>query len=121
MALSLYLDDCANSDRLADLLRQAGHTVVRPADAGIRGSDDRTHFDYACRQGLILITKNPKDFLDLHDLMSTHPGIFAVYQDNDVTKDMTYGEIVAAIAKLEAAVQHGYAIADQFHRLNDWR
>lgn len=34
MALSLYLDDCANSNLLAQLLTQAGHTVIRPADAG---------------------------------------------------------------------------------------
>jgi molybdopterin biosynthesis enzyme len=29
VSLNLYLDDCSNSDLLADLLRQAGHRVVR--------------------------------------------------------------------------------------------
>ncbi len=61
MALNLYLDDCANSDLLAQLLTQAGHTVVRPADAGIAWEADEVHFRYAQGHGLGLVTKNPKD------------------------------------------------------------
>ena len=38
MALNLYLDDCANAGLLANLLTQAGHTVVRPGDVGMRGA-----------------------------------------------------------------------------------
>ncbi len=67
MALNLYLDDCANSDLLARLLTQAGHTVVRPTDAGIAGEADEVHFRHAQMHGLVLITKNPKDFRALHN------------------------------------------------------
>ena len=59
MALNLYLDDCANSDLLADLLRQAGHTVVRPNEIGLEGEDDENHFAYAALNQLTLISKNP--------------------------------------------------------------
>jgi predicted nuclease of predicted toxin-antitoxin system len=119
VALNLYLDDCANSDLLADLLTRASHRVVRPADAGTAWADDDVHFAYAVANHLILITKNPGDFEALHQADPNHPGIFAVYQDNDVTRDMTQADIVAAIARIEAVV--GYPIAGEFHNLNAWR
>ena len=76
MALNLYLDDCSNSDLLADLLRHAGHQVVRPTDAGVglNGEDDDVHFGFAAAHGLTLITKNPADFRALHDLDQRHSG-----------------------------------------------
>ena len=121
MALNLYLDDCANADLLADLLTQAGHGVVRPGDTGTLGVADDLHLAYAAPHGLILVTKNPQDFRTLHDLDQKHAGIFAVYQDNDPTRDMSPADIVAAIWKIEQATQHGYVIAGEFHNLNAWR
>jgi predicted nuclease of predicted toxin-antitoxin system len=121
VALNLYLDDCANADLLADLLRQAGHTVVRPGDVGMLGEEDDAHLAYAVAHGLILLTKNPHDFQDLHYLDQNHPGIFAVYQDNNVITDMSDADIVAAIARIEAAVPLGFQIAGEFHNLNAWR
>jgi hypothetical protein len=121
VALRLYLDDCADANVLADLLRQAGHTVRRPREAGTTGSKDDVHLQCAVQQGLILVTKNPADFQALHRLDPTHHGIFAIYQDNDPSRDMTDAEIVAAIGRIEATVPHGYPIAQEFHSLNDWR
>ena len=121
MALNLALDDCANSDLLADLLRQAGHTVVRPTEVGTSGVDDDVHLAYAKSHGLVLITKDPDDFHLLHNLDQNHPGIFGVFQDNDVTRDMTQADIVLVIAKIEAAVPQGCPIAGEFHNLNAWR
>ena len=85
MALNLYLDDCSNSDLLADLLRQAGHRVARPTDdgVGLDGEDDQIHFGFAVAHGLAIITKNPADFKALHDVNPRHYGILAIYQDND--------------------------------------
>jgi predicted nuclease of predicted toxin-antitoxin system len=119
VALNLYLDDCANSDLLAGLLAQAGHSVIRPGDVGMLGATDDAHFAYAATNGLILITKDPHDFQDLHNLDQNHAGIFAIYHDNDPSRDMTDAAIVAAIANIEAAV--GYPIAGEFHNLNAWR
>jgi hypothetical protein len=121
VALNLYLDDCADSNLLVQLLCQAGHTVVRPRDAGTTGSDDEVHLDYAVRHGLILVTKDPDDFRLLHQHNPTHQGIFGIYQDNDVSRDMSDAEIVAAIGRIEATVPHGYPLAGEFHVLNDWR
>ena len=117
MALSLYLDDCANSDLLANLLRQAGHRVVRPTDdgVGLGGEDDDIHLDFAAANGLTLITKNPADFKALHDLDPRHSGILAVYQDNDPSGAMGNAEIVRAIRNLEQAVQQaGFPIQGKF-------
>ena len=121
MALHLYLDDCANSDLLALALRQAGRTVVRPGDVGTAWKADLVHFRYAQQHSLVLVTKNPGDFLALHRQDQNHGGIFAIYQDNNVSKDMTDADVVAAIANIEDAVQHGYQIAGEFHNLNAWR
>jgi predicted nuclease of predicted toxin-antitoxin system len=121
VALNLYLDDCANSNLLARLLREAGHSVVRPDEAGISGADDEVHLDYAIQHGLILITKDPDDFQLLHDQNPNHHGIFGIYQDNIYGKDMTDADIVAAIGRIEAAVPLGYPLGGVFHVLNDWR
>jgi hypothetical protein len=121
VALNLYLDDCANSDLLAQLLTQAGHTVVRPADAGTAWEADDVHFRYAQGHGLVLITKNPKDFRALHNQDQNHPGIFAIYQDNDPRRDMSDADVVAASANIEDAVPYGFQIAGEFHNLNAWR
>ena len=119
MALTLYLDDCTNSDLFADLLTQAGHAVVRPGDVGTLGVADDVHFAYAAAHGLVLVTKDPDDFLILHLANPHHPGIFGIFQDNDPTRDMSPADVVAAIQKIEAAI--GYPIAGEFHNLNLWR
>jgi predicted nuclease of predicted toxin-antitoxin system len=124
VALNLYLDDCSNSNLLADLLRQAGHRVVRPTDddVGLEGEDDHVHFGFAAANGLTLLTKDPADFKALHDLDQRHNGILAVYQDNDISRDMSNAEIVRAVRNLEEAIQQGGPpILGEFHTLNDWR
>jgi hypothetical protein len=119
VALSLYLDDCAYSHTLRTLLQQAGHTVVVPVDAGFGGGKDKAkdpqHFEHAVGAGLVLVTKNPADFLALHS--AHHPGIIAIHQDNDRTRDMTPAEIVRAIGNREQAG----ALADAYVVLNQWR
>lgn len=124
MALKLYLDDCMNSDLLAALLRQAGHQVVRPTDTnvGLEGEDDDVHYAFAAANGLTILTKNPADFEDLNDMSNQHFGILAVYQDNDISRDMTNAEIVKAIKNLVDAEQNGGdPIHGKFDSLNDWR
>jgi predicted nuclease of predicted toxin-antitoxin system len=121
--LSLYLDDCAYSHTLADLLREGGHRVIVPADVGLGGADDDVHLRHATENRLILVTKNPADFLDLHEQTAgSHAGVLAIYQDNDVTRDMPDTEIAGVITFLEAFFgQHNLAFAGNFHVVNQWR
>jgi len=118
LSLKIYLDDCAYAKSLVTLLRTAGHEVVTPADAGTSGKADEIHFQHAEEHGLILLTRNPDDFAALHEANPEHPGILAVYQDNDPDRDMSYGDIVRALANLENA---GIPLEKSFHVLNAWR
>jgi predicted nuclease of predicted toxin-antitoxin system len=126
MALALYLDDCAYSARLTRLLRDAGHTVVVPVDSGLTGAADRVHFEYARGNNLILLTKNCSDFVELHEYClvvgSNHPGVVGVYMDNDAERDMSYQDIVRALAHLEQTLaREGRSLDNNFHVLNHWR
>src|SRR2546423_14930061 len=120
--MQIYLDDCADSDRLAQALRGAGRSVQTPRSAGTSGRQDREHLIYATQQGLTLVTRNPKDFRNLHgDWQArglTHSGILLIYQDNIKGKDMEPVEVVQAIGNLLAS---GIPIANEIHSLNHWR
>jgi hypothetical protein len=118
LSLQIYLDDCANAGTLVSLLRAAGHQVTIPADVGTSSSDDAIHWRYARENHLTLMTKNPRDFKVLHAQSRDHSGILAIYQDNDPERDMSYPEIVRAIANIENA---GIPISGEFHILNAWR
>jgi predicted nuclease of predicted toxin-antitoxin system len=120
--MKLYLDDNQADRKLATLLVNAGHGVVRPADVGLAGATDARHFEHAIREGLVVLTRDRKDFRDLHQLVLTaggsHPGMVVVRFDNDPTRDMKSKHIVAAIAKLERS---GLQLTDQVVVLNHWR
>lgn len=118
MNLRIYLDDCAYDKLLVRLLRRAGCEVVTPFDVDLAGQPDEVHFGYATSQDLVLLTKNPRDFEELHRRFPTHPGILSVYQDNDPTKDMSVADIARAIQNLITA---GMPLVGQFIPLNAWR
>lgn len=120
MSLRLYLDDCANSRELRRRLIEAGHDVETPGEVrpSLVGADDRTHFLHAKATGRILLTFNSRDFKALHDRDPSHTGILAVYQDNDPARDMSYRDIVQAIANLGRT---GTPIAGAFWVLNAYR
>jgi predicted nuclease of predicted toxin-antitoxin system len=118
----LYLDDCAYSKSLAAALATAGHTVTTPNQAGLSGEDDEIHFRYAVQHDLILLTRDPDDFIVLHEGNPRHPGLLLIRQDNDITRDMSDADVVAAIASLEAAYsQTGQTLANTWHELSRWR
>jgi 2,3-bisphosphoglycerate-independent phosphoglycerate mutase len=118
LSQKIYLDDCAYAKGLVRLLEEAGHVVVTPQQAQITGQNDEVHFRYAAGHELVLITKNPDDFLELHAADPNHAGLLVMYQDNDPSRDMNYAEIVRAIANLEKA---GVEFKSQCYVLNAWR
>ena len=65
----------------------------------------------------MILTYNPADFETLHK-QRTHLGILAVYQDNNLSKDMTYRDMVNAIQNLEAL---GVDLAGGFWSLNQFQ
>ena len=118
MSLRLYLDDCSNSRELTAKLREAGHDVLIPIDAGTRGACDRVHIGRAIAERRLMLTHNCRDFEHLHRELIRHPGIVGIYRDNDASRDMSYDEIVAAVQRLE---ESGMPLENAFHVLNVWR
>lgn len=118
MSQKIYIDDCAYNKLLVTRLEAAGHQVTIPVQAGTRQAADSVHFQYAQTNGLVLLTKNPKDFLALHAMDQKHSGMLLVYQDNDPARDMTSADIVRAIKNLEDA---GIVFQGNCHSLNAWR
>ena len=120
--MRLYLDDDIASPLLARLLRQAGHDTQLPVEAGLSGSDDPVHLTHAVREDRVLVSRNYKDFENLHDLIMQvgghYPGILIVRRDNDPTRDLRPPGIVRAIRNLLAA---SVSLADHFIILNHWR
>lgn len=120
--MRLYLDDDSTSAVLLQMLRQAGHDVLSPADLGIAGAEDPVHLRHAIRLDRAFLSHNYDDFKFLHDLLlegkGHHPGILIVRLDNDPRRDMKPSHVVRAIKNLSSA---GLAIADQYIILNHWR
>jgi hypothetical protein len=120
--MEIYLDDCADSDRLAASLTGAGHVVHTPRSAGTSGQLDHRHLEYAAQHGLTLITKNPRHFEQLHlDWQARgrhHSGILLIYQDNIKGKDMEPADIARALDRL---ISSDLPITNQIHTLNHWR
>jgi predicted nuclease of predicted toxin-antitoxin system len=120
--MNLYLDDDTAATLVARLLRKAGHDVQLPVDAGMVGKDDAIHLTYAIQQARVCMTKNHRDFENLHELLMSaqghYPGILVIRQDNDPTRDLSPRGIVRARNKLLAA---GVPLADNLHVLNHWR
>jgi predicted nuclease of predicted toxin-antitoxin system len=120
--MKLYLDDDIVGGRLIALLRKAGHDVQIPADLGLSGRNDQVHLRYAVQAGRVCLSRNHKDFRELHELVhevrGVHLGIFVVRKDNDRKRDMSPHQIVTAIDKLLAS---GQTIVNEYHILNLWR
>jgi predicted nuclease of predicted toxin-antitoxin system len=98
--MKIYVDDDSADRRLVAHLRNAGHQVMVPTGVGQAGRSDPKHLEYAIRNDLTLLTRNYKDFTDLHDLVlasgGEHPGILIVYFENDRRRDLPPRGIAAA-------------------------
>ena len=120
--MKLYLDDDIASPRLAQTLRQAGHDVRTPTEAGLPGAPDPVHFRRALHEGRTILTRNYDDFQALHfliiDAAGHHPGVLVVRRDDPKRRNMKPHDIVRALRKLEMI---GPPIADAYNELNHWQ
>src|SRR3990172_9993352 len=120
--MRVYLDDDLDSNTLIGLLRRAGHVVVSPRSVGTRGVADAKHLHYAATHGLVLLTANALDFIDLHyewmEQKREHHGILIVYRENNPVLDMSFQQIAQAVTQIEKS---GLPLANAFYNLNSWR
>jgi len=117
--LKLLVDEDTKAGILLSRLRQAGHDVVSTQDLGKDAALDPEVFELAQRLGRVVLTKNTEDYFDLHEKHKAkgHFGVLAVYEDADPDKDMSYKDIVQALANIEGA---DVVLANNFQTLNAW-
>jgi hypothetical protein len=119
--MKLYLDDDVAGGALILALRRAGHDVQTPQDAGLTGANDPVHLRHAIREGRPILSRNHKDYRELHDLIreaqGRHTGVLVVRRDDPQKRNMKPRDVVRALRKLEAA---GVPIADEYTILNHW-
>ena len=116
--MRLLLDEDTQANLLVRLLREAGHDVETVTEAGMTGKADPDVLAYARRTQRVLLTRNGRDFLRLHQADSAHMGILVEHQDADAAKNMTYRQIVAALGKLG---ESGWSLVGEFVGINAWR
>ena len=121
-SMRIYLDDDSIELLLIRFLRQGRHDVQLPADVALRGSDDAVHLTHSIHEDRVMITRNYRDFENLHNLIAEakghHSGMLVVRRDNDARRNMKPHDIVRAIQNLVAS---GLPVADSYHELNQWR
>lgn len=111
------MDEDSQAQLLVKLLRNDSHDVLTINEAGLSGSEDAVVLDYARLEGRSLLTQNCRDFEVLHQANPNHPGILAVYRDSNPSKNMSFKDIIRAIANLEVAE---VPVANYFIALNQW-
>lgn len=117
MSLRLLIDEDTQDKILVILLKQANHNVVTVNEVNLNGKIDPLVLDFARQNNRIIITQNCDDYEALHEINPEHPGIIAIYNENNPLKNMSFKTIVKAIANLEAA---NIPLANQFIALNHW-
>jgi predicted nuclease of predicted toxin-antitoxin system len=117
MTFSLLLDEDSSSRRFAELLRAAGHDVVTALEARLEARHDADVLSWARAEGRVLLTHNCDDFRSLHEQSPHHSGIMLVYRQRDPAHNLTYEQIVRAIANVQTS---GWDIANELVELNAW-
>jgi predicted nuclease of predicted toxin-antitoxin system len=117
LSLRLLIDEDSQDKVLVKLLQEAGHDLLTVNEAGLMSKADNIVFNYAVDNNRIILTLNCPDFEKLHQEISIHSGIFAVYQEANLNKKMSFKQIVKAIANLESA---NFPLSNQFISLNHW-
>jgi predicted nuclease of predicted toxin-antitoxin system len=120
--MKLLIDENMSWLRLGARLRTDGHDVVLVQDAGLLGVSDPELFAWAISQDRVVLSRDRKDYLNLHHLIMVaqghHPGVLLIRFDANARHNMSERAIATAVGKLAAS---GIAVADQVHFLNHWR
>ena len=115
--MRLLLDEDSQGKLIVRLLREGGHDVETVSEAGLEARRDPEVLEYARQAGRVLLTRNVRDFLELHEVNADHPGVLVEYQDRDPANNMSASDIVRAIRNLG---QSHWSLAGQFVALSAW-
>src|SRR5437879_4706497 len=105
--MRFLIDENSSSPRLASRLRARGHDPVLAHDVRLLSTADARVMIGAIGQALPVLTRNSRDFEDLHELNMAacghHPGLLIVRFDSDPRHNITEQGITTAISKLESS------------------
>lgn len=113
--MRILVDEDLASHELMARLRKAGHQIETPE----RGTTDAVVRDYAQRRGLVLLTRNASDFIELAARARAHHGVLVVYDEPEPARNMTPTEIAAAMELVQKTL--GEKLKDRTLALNTWR
>ena len=120
--MKCYVDDDLDSNLLIRLAPKYGHEMVSPRKVGLRGARDSTHFAYAVRARLPIVSGNTADFEALDDLaralQGQHSGVLLVYSEGRGRVPFGAAHILRALTRLES---RGVPLANTLVVLNQVR
>ena len=82
-----FIVDAQLPPALADWLRNRGHNAVAAREVGLRDADDRTIWNWAIREGAIIVTKD-EDFALLAAFASPSARVLWVRTGNLVNRSL---------------------------------
>ena len=119
--MKLLVDEDTKAKQLMVRLAHAGHDVVSTTDLALDGQPDEVVFEAARAAERVLLTKNVADYVELQTASLERgqhgPGVLAIHESGDPGKNMSYPDVVRAIANIEHA---GISPADSVVTLNAW-
>jgi len=91
--MRLLLDENMSDRRLASRLRALAHDPLLAVDVGLTSSSDPRVLIWAITQAVPVLTRDAKDFTDLHELIMAaaghHSGVLIVCFDDDPRRNLT--------------------------------
>lgn len=112
----IYLDDDVDRNSLIKVINSLGFVVISPRQVGMSKKKDHQHLAYASLQKAVILTRNFRDFKELHK-KHKHSGIFLIYRYNNPNKDMNNIQIAKAIKNL---LDTGVVVENNLFVLNQY-
>jgi predicted nuclease of predicted toxin-antitoxin system len=114
--MACFVIDEALPRSLAEAIRASGHEAVHIRDIGMQGASDVAVFDYAQREGAVLVTPD-LEFGDIRDFPpGRHCGVVLLRMPRVVTAPRLAGEVVRLLRGLtEADLRGNLVIVEPGH------
>jgi predicted nuclease of predicted toxin-antitoxin system len=115
--MRLLIDEDCEGKQLVTALRESEHDVLTVSEAGLASHADAEVMAFARSNKRVVLTRNARDFLALHEADQHHSGILLEYQGRDLSKNMSARSVVQAINNIDSALPD---LSHQFIAINAW-
>jgi predicted nuclease of predicted toxin-antitoxin system len=112
-----FLIDNALSPIVAAGLRKAGHEVCHVRDCGMAAADDKVIFDFAAREGRVIVSADT-DFATLLSLRrETAPSVVLLRRASQRRPDEQVALLLANLPSVVEALEQGSVVVFDEHRI----